>query len=199
MGEIKEVIVATGNIGKFREFQRILGEIGIRAIFPKDLGLSQNAEETGETFLENAYIKAREFTRITGLCCVADDSGLCVDALGGEPGIFSARYMEHHSQEEKNKAILERLRGVPREKRSAHFESAVCFCFNDEREPIFSVGRCYGFIGEEPRGSEGFGYDPIFYVGERSVAQLSPEEKDEISHRGKSIAGLIQKLKDINL
>lgn len=104
--------------------------------------------------------------------------------------------MDGASQEEKNRAILDRLKDVPREKRGAYFESAVCFCFNDEREPIFSVGRCEGYIGFLPKGENGFGYDPIFYVGEKSVAELSPEEKDKISHRGKSIKGLLKKLKE---
>lgn len=174
-------------------------EVGVEAVFPADVGEFVSPEETGTTFLENALIKAKNFSENSGLCCVADDSGLCIDALGGEPGIYSARFMEGLPQEEKNKAILEKLKDVPKEKRTAHFESAVCFYFNDGREPILSVGKCFGYIGKEPKGEGGFGYDPIFYVGEKSVAELSPKEKDSISHRGKSIAGLLEKLKDIEL
>ena len=193
-----KVIIATGNKEKFLEFKRIFEEIGVEAIFPKDINISIDTAETGKTFLENAKIKAEAFTKETGFSCVADDSGLCIDALGGEPGVYSARYLGKDTPYvEKNKIILERLLDIPIEERTAHFESAIYFSANNLEEPIYAIGTCKGYIGFEPRGENGFGYDPIFYVGEKSYAELSPKEKDSISHRGRALSCLKQKLSKI--
>lgn len=196
--ERKRIIVATGNRQKFLEFERIFKELGIEAIFPKDINISVETEETGTTFLENAKIKAQAFTKETNLPCVADDSGLCIDALGGEPGIYSARYLgKDRPYQEKNQIILDRLSDVPKEKRLAHFESAIYLSSPSEKEGIYAIGKCEGYIGFEPRGENGFGYDPIFYVGDKSYAEISSKEKDAISHRGRALNILKEQLSKI--
>jgi len=178
---------------KRAELQRILEPLGINVLTAGDIGLSlTDVEETGVTFEENAFLKADSGCRESSLPCIADDSGLMVNALNGEPGVYSARYAGEHGNDDKNnQKLLKNLEGVS--DRSAKFVSAVCCVFPDGRS--FTVrGECEGKIGFEKRGSGGFGYDPLFYVGEKSFAELSPEEKDKISHRGNALRALAEKL-----
>ena len=181
------MIIATHNAHKIEEFGRILAPLGITV---QTAELTE-AEETGTTFRENAYIKAKSACDETGLPCVADDSGLSIDYLNGEPGVYSARYAEPG----KRKAtVLEKLKGVPEEKRGAHFTSAIC-CVFPNGDVLTAEGTCEGTILSAPRGENGFGYDPVFRPDgfDRSMAELTMEEKNAISHRGKALAQFRQK------
>ena len=181
------MIIATHNAHKIEEFGRILAPLGITV---QTAELTE-AEETGTTFRENAYIKAKSACDETGLPCVADDSGLSIDYLNGEPGVYSARYAEPG----KRKAtVLEKLKGVPEEKRGAHFTSAIC-CVFPNGDILTAEGTCEGSILFAPRGENGFGYDPVFRPDgfDRSMAELTMEEKNAISHRGKALAQFKQK------
>ena len=156
-------------------------------------------EETGETFEENALIKARAVCKALNLPALADDSGLCVEALGGAPGVYSARFCGRHGDDKANNALLlEKLRGVPEQRRGAYFESCVAVCFPDGRE-ITASGRTYGSILEEEAGEGGFGYDPLFESAElgKSFGLASAEEKNAVSHRGKALRALAEKLKEL--
>ena len=188
-------IIATHNKKKCEEMHRILSPLGVEVYTAEMLGIElTDAEETGLTFAENAEIKALSGCRESGYPCIADDSGLCVDALGGEPGIYSARYSGGHGDDEANIVkLLGKLKDVPDEKRTAHFACAVCVCFPDGRE-ISLEGKCEGKIGYEKKGDGGFGYDPVFMVGEKSFAELTKEEKDAISHRGVALRELVKVL-----
>ncbi len=189
-------LIATHNRKKLDELKRILAPLGIEAVTASDIGTEiTEAEETGTTFAENARIKALSGSLETGLPCIADDSGLCIDALGGRPGVYSARYGGGHDVpfSEKINILLDEMKNIPDEERTARFVSDVCCVFPDGRE--FTVeGKCEGKIGFTPNGSGGFGFDPIFYVDGRSFADFSPEEKDAISHRGNSLRLLAEKL-----
>ncbi len=187
-------IIATHNKKKLAEMERILSPLGIEAVTDTMLGISlTDAEETGSTFSENAEIKAVSGMEESGYPCIADDSGLCVDFLGGEPGVYSARYSgEHGNDEENNKKLLANLKDVPYEKRTAYFASCICVAFPDG-EKLFAEGKCEGIIGFEKRGEGGFGYDPLFMVGEKSFAEMTKEEKDAVSHRGNAL----RKLKEL--
>lgn len=190
-----ELLVATGNRHKIEEFARILSPLGIKVLPPGDVGLSLDVEESGESFAQNARIKAEAFYKATGKPSVADDSGLCVDALGGRPGVHSARYQgEASSYAVKMAALLGELRDVPDERRTARFVCAIC-CVMGEGAIIECEEACEGFIAHAPSGDGGFGYDPLFLVDGGSFAALSPAEKDRCSHRGKALrafARLIQ-------
>ena len=192
-----QFIIATGNAHKLLELERILAPLGIDAVSTKAKGISlDDVEETGTTFEENAYLKAKAACDKTGLPAVADDSGLCVDALNGEPGVYSARYAgEDATDEQRYQKLLENLKDVPAEKRTARFVSAVC-CVWPSGESLTVRGECEGTIGSRPLGENGFGYDPVFMVGEKSFAQLSAEEKDAISHRGRALVKLQQALQE---
>ncbi len=189
--------IATKHAHKVIEFKRILEPMGIEVICESDLSFSlPDVEEDGTTFEENATIKAAFACEKTGLVSLADDSGLCVDALGGAPGIFSARYSGIHGDDkENNRKLLRELEGVPFEKRTARFVSAVACVFPDGRK--FTVtGKCEGHIDFEEKGENGFGYDPLF-IGEIGCFGLaSGEEKDKVSHRGKALALLREELKN---
>ena len=189
-----KIIIATHNKHKLAEMARILEPIGYEVVTDRDIGIElSDVEENGTTFLENARIKAEAGCRESGLICIADDSGLCVDALGGEPGVYSARYSGEHGNDAANNAkLLMKLENVADEKRTARFVCAICVSFPDGSE-ITAEGKCEGKIGYEHRGSNGFGYDPLFMVGEKSFAELSAEEKDAISHRGNAL----NKLKEL--
>lgn len=188
-----KLVVATNNQHKLVEFRRILEPIGFEILSQKEAGVHVNPEENGETFVTNAKIKALAVFEACGLPCVADDSGLCVDAMDGRPGVYSARYMgEDTPQEQKNAALLKELEGVAEEKRGAQFVSAIC-CVLAKDDIVECEGICRGSIGYEPLGEGGFGYDPIFMVDGRSYSELSGEEKDAISHRGVAL----RKLHDI--
>lgn len=188
-------IIATHNKKKLAEMQRILAPLGIKAVTDTMLGIElTDAEETGKTFSENAQIKAVSGCNESGYPCIADDSGLCVDALDGAPGVYSARYNGVHGDDEANIIkLLENLKDVPDDKRGAHFACAVCVAFPDGRK-IHVYGKCEGKIGYEKKGEGGFGYDPIFMVGDRSFAEYTSEEKDEISHRGNALRELVKVL-----
>jgi XTP/dITP diphosphohydrolase len=187
-----KLVLATRNSGKIIEFRRILEEIAPGAVelisvdqFP-DL---VDVEETGSTFEENSLLKARYTSKATGLPAIADDSGLCIDALGGAPGIFSARWAGKHGDDQANlEKVLEQLKDVPEEKRGAHFLCVASLVLPDGREHV-SEGRFDGSILRSAVGTNGFGYDPIFQPNGLAIssAQMSAEEKDLVSHRGKSL------------
>lgn len=186
-----KIIIATHNKHKLREMSRILSPMGYEVVTDTDLGIElSEVEENGESFLDNARIKSQAGCKESGYPCIADDSGLCVDALGGAPGVFSARYSGVHGDDDgNNRKLLAELEGVPTEKRTAHFACAICLSFPDGRE-VTATGKCEGYIGYEKKGSNGFGYDPLFMVGQRSLAEMSAEEKDAISHRGNALKEL---------
>ena len=186
-------IIATHNMKKQAEMQRILSPLGVEVLTAEMAGVTlTDVEETGATFEENAVLKAENGCRESGLPCIADDSGLSVDFLGGEPGVYSARYSGTHGDDEANiQKLLKKLEGVPEEKRTARFVSVVCVCFPDGRE-LTVDGKCEGKIGFEKHGDNGFGYDPVFMVGKKSFAELSAEEKDKISHRGNALRRLVR-------
>ena len=186
-------VIASNNKKKVEELRRILNPLGITAHTPAELGISlDDVEETGETFRENAEIKARAAMEKTGYSAIADDSGLCVDALGGRPGVYSARYSD--TDENKINKLISELIGTDNDDRSAHFECVICCCFRDG-ETLFAEGRCDGTIGYAPRGNNGFGYDPIFFVeGNKTFAELTDNQKDAISHRGRALKELSEKL-----
>lgn len=186
-----KLIIATNNKKKLAELQRILKPLGIDAVTAREAGVElDDVEETGTTFAENAFLKAYAAFRKTGTPSVADDSGLCVDALDGRPGVYSARYAgENATDEEKNSKLLAELEGVTEEKRTAHFSCAIC-CILSDGSKIEVEGRCEGKIAFEPCGDGGFGYDPVFVYEGKSYAQLSAEEKDAVSHRGQALRKL---------
>ncbi len=190
-------LLATHNLKKQAEMQRILSPLGIEVLTADMAGVAlTDVDETGETFRENAFLKADSGCRESGLPCIADDSGLCVDALGGAPGVYSARFSGVHGDDNANIAkLLAALKDVPDEKRTAHFACAVCVCFPDGRK-LELEGRCNGKIGYEKQGSDGFGYDPVFMVGARSFAQFTADEKDAVSHRGNALRKLCKALPD---
>ncbi|MBE6715921.1 MAG: RdgB/HAM1 family non-canonical purine NTP pyrophosphatase [Ruminococcaceae bacterium] len=193
-----DFLIATHNMKKREELHRIMSPLGINVFLDYEKGISlSDVEETGETFSENALLKARSGCIESGMPCIADDSGLVVDALDGRPGVYSARYMgENTPYPERMAHLVKELEGVPDEKRTARFVAVTACVFPDGRE--FTVeGTCEGKIGYEPRGTSGFGFDPIFYVGEKTFAELSAEEKDAISHRGNSLRALKEKLAEI--
>lgn len=192
-----KVFIATKNQKKLAELKRILIPMGLNAISESDLDYSlPDVEETGDTFEENALLKARSGCEHTGLISVADDSGLCVDALDGAPGVYSARYSgETGDDEDNNDKLLFELKDVPMEKRGAKYVSVIACVFPDGRE--FTVrGECHGCIGFERDGCGGFGYDPLF-IGEDGVvfARLTSEQKDAISHRGRSLEKFKEEIK----
>ncbi len=201
-----KVVAATGNDGKAKEIREILQDLQAEVVTMKEAGLFVEAEENGETFMENAIIKAKaaaemaaQSTEWREAIVMADDSGLVIDALNGEPGIYSARYMGYDtSYREKNHNLLGRLDGVEDEKRSARFVCAVAAVFPDGRI-LTAEGVMEGRIGYEERGINGFGYDPIFYLPEFgcSAAELSPEQKNSVSHRGKALRNMEKQLGDI--
>ncbi len=190
-----DFLIATHNLKKRDELQRILSPLGIHVLTADEAGVSlTDVEETGTTFEENALLKARSGAQEGNMPCIADDSGLCVDALDGAPGVYSARFAGEHGNDAKNNAkLLDLLKDTPQERRTAQFISAVACVFPDGRE--FTVrGACRGVIGYAEKGTGGFGYDPLFYVGERSFAEFTAEEKDAVSHRGNALRKLSAEL-----
>lgn len=193
-----DFLIATHNRKKQAEMQRMLGPLGISVKTADDLGIElTEVEENGITFAENARIKALSGCKESGLPCIADDSGLCVDYLGGAPGIYSARYSGGDDKQNNEKLLCE-LEGVEKEKRTAYFACSISCCFPDGRE-ITAEGKCFGYIGFEEQGNGGFGYDPLFITDKGCFGQLSAEEKDEISHRGNALRELKEKLQMENL
>lgn len=187
-----KIIFATSNPGKMSEIREIMQDLGVEILSMKEAGIEADIVEDGKTFEENALIKARTIRDLAGCLVLADDSGLEVDALNGEPGIYSARYMgEDTSYDLKNANIIERLFGMEDEGRSARFVCVIAAAFPDGTEET-RQGTIEGRIAYEPAGENGFGYDPIFYVPEYgcTTAQLSAEQKNEISHRGKALRAI---------
>ena len=192
----RKIVFATGNAGKMREIREILADMDLEVVSMAEIGADIEIEENGATFEENAVIKARAVGKVCGEIVLADDSGLEVDYLNKEPGIYSARYMgEDTSYEIKNQNIIDRLKGVPKEKRSARFVCAIAAAFANGEDCVVQ-GTIEGYIGWEPAGENGFGYDPIFYVDQYncSTAQLSMEIKNQLSHRGKALRAMKEKL-----
>lgn len=191
-------IMATNNSHKVIELSRILLPLGITVVSAKDAGvILDDVEETGMTFAENAFLKADAAFKKTGMPVVADDSGLCVDALDGRPGIFSARYGgEGSSDSDKNAKLLGELKEIDEDNRTAHFTCAIC-CILEDGTRIDVEGICNGKIAFEPHGDGGFGYDPIFMCGNKCYAQLSGEEKDAVSHRGIALRKLKTELEKL--
>lgn len=188
-------VIATHNQHKLAELQRILEPLGINAV-TADLN---EVEETGTTFAENAFLKADAACKETGMPAVADDSGLAVDALNGAPGVYSARYAgEGATDEDRNNKLLKALKDIPREKRTARFVSSVSCVFPDGFR-IAVEGTCEGWVGFEPKGTGGFGYDPVFMVGDRSYGEMDPSEKDRLSHRGRALILLKNELEKLSL
>ncbi|MBQ5735553.1 MAG: XTP/dITP diphosphatase [Lachnospiraceae bacterium] len=186
---MNRIVFATGNENKMKEIREILGDLNTEIISLKQAGIDVEIIEDGKSFEENALIKARAIWKETKGIVLADDSGLEVDYLNGEPGIYSARYLgEDTSYDIKNKAIIDRLEGVPDEKRTARFVCVIAAVFPDGTE-LTTRGTIEGIIGYEQKGDNGFGYDPIVYVPElkKTTAELSMEEKNEISHRGNAL------------
>ena len=194
----QKIVFATGNEGKMREVRLILQDLGFPVLSMKEAGVSLDIEENGTTFAENATIKARAVWEKTGGIVLADDSGLVVDYLGGEPGVYSARYLgEDTSYEIKNQAIIDRLADAKEEERTARFVSAIAAVLPDGSE-LVTEGTVEGLIVHEPAGNGGFGYDPIFYLPEYGVtsAEIPIEKKNEISHRGKALEAMKIKLRE---
>lgn len=198
---MRQIIFATGNTGKMREIRSILDDLRVPVLSMKEAGIQVDIEENGTSFEENALIKARAVAaaeEARGSVVLADDSGLEIDALNGEPGIYSARYLgEDTPYDVKNRELISRLEGVPEDRRTARFVCAIAAVLADGRE--FTVrGVIEGRIGYEQKGQGGFGYDPIFYVPEygKTTAEMSPEEKNRISHRGKALMLMKEVLKD---
>lgn len=186
---MKKLIFATGNENKMKEIRMILGDLDYEILSMKEAGIDADIVEDGKTFEENAIIKATAISKLSGCLVLADDSGLEVDYMDKMPGIYSARWMgEDTSYRIKNKAIIDKLEGVPDEKRTARFVCAIAAAFPDGRV-VTKRGTIEGIIGYEERGENGFGYDPIFFLPKygKTTAELSPEEKNQISHRGKAL------------
>ena len=197
MKKVNRILFATGNQGKMKEVREILADLGVEVISMREAGVSAEIVEDGETFEENAVIKARTIMELTGEVTLADDSGLEIDALGGEPGVYSARYMgEDTSYHIKNNDLIRRLSQVPRQQRTARFVCSIAAAFPDG-EIITTDGVIEGLIGYEEKGENGFGYDPIFVVPQLgcTTAQLSDEQKNEISHRGKALRKMKEELR----
>lgn len=194
---IDKIIFATGNEGKMKEVRMILKDLGLPVLSMKEAGVQADIVEDGTTFEENAKIKAVAVQKLTGALVLADDSGLEIDYLNKEPGIYSARYMgEDTPYSVKNANLISRLAGVPDEQRTARFVCAIAAAFPDG-EVLTTRGTIEGIIGYEERGENGFGYDPIFYLPEykKSTAELSPEEKNALSHRGRALCQMEEELR----
>ena len=195
--ELKKIVFATGNKGKVKEIQMILADLGVEVTTMKEEGIFVDVEENGTTYEENAMIKAREVAKYTDAIVMADDSGLEIDYLNKEPGIYSARYMgEDTSYRIKNGNLIDRLAGVPDEQRTARFVCAIAAVLPDGKE-LTTRGVIEGRIGYEEKGENGFGYDPIFYVPEfgKTTAELKEEEKNQVSHRGRALEIMKEELK----
>ncbi len=190
------IVIASGNAGKIEEIATLLAHLDVNIVPQSDYGVS-DADETGSTFEENAIIKARHAAAATGLSAIADDSGLAVDALDGRPGVYSARYAGVGSSDEQNiDKLLEELDGVADDQRTAAFHCIACFVLSVNAEPLLSRGSWRGRILDERRGTGGFGYDPVFLDPEsgKASAELSPQEKNARSHRGKALRALAELL-----
>ncbi|SEK23453.1 XTP/dITP diphosphohydrolase [Kosakonia sacchari] len=196
---MQKVVLATGNAGKVRELASLLNDFGLNVVAQTELGV-ESAEETGLTFIENAILKARHAAQVTGLPAIADDSGLAVDALQGAPGIYSARYSGVDATDQQNlEKLLDALKSVPDEHRTAQFHCVLVYLRHaDDPTPLVCHGCWPGMIAQQPAGSGGFGYDPIFFVPSegKTAAELTREEKSAISHRGQALKLLLEALRN---
>lgn len=197
---MKKIVLASNNAGKVREFRQLFAELDIEIVPQGELGVSE-AEEPHATFVENALAKARHAARVTGLPALADDSGICVAALAGAPGVYSARYAgEPRSDERNNQKLVAALQGEAN--RHAYYYAALVLVRHaDDPQPLIADGACHGQIVDTPRGEGGFGYDPYFLLPDlgKTVAQISADEKATISHRGRALRELIAKLREHGL
>jgi XTP/dITP diphosphohydrolase len=187
---VAKLLLATNNRGKAREYKSLLSGVPFELVTPAEVGITTDVEETGQSFEENARLKATTLAAESGLLTLADDSGLEVGALGGEPGTLSARYAgENASDADRVNYLLSKMQNVPEGKRQARFMCVIAIATPDGKVE-FCSGECHGVIAFEPKGNRGFGYDPIFYLPElgKAMAELPPEEKNKISHRGKAAA-----------
>ena len=194
-----KIVFATANEGKVKEIKEILKDFPIEVVSMKEMGITADIEEDGTTFEENSLIKARALSKLTGLPALADDSGLEVDYLNGEPGIYSARYLGRDTDYDyKNNYIINKLSEAQDKERSARFVCVISLVLPDGREFV-ERGVVEGLIGYEQKGENGFGYDPIFYLPEysKTSAELSPEEKNKISHRGKALSAMKKLIMDL--
>lgn len=195
-----KLVLASKNRHKLVELQTILGQLGLEVVLESEVGVDVDVEETGVTFEENAMLKARAVMEASGMAAIADDSGLMVDALDGAPGVYSARYGGKDSDQARTAYLLENLRGVPEEKRTARFVSAIACALPDGRI-VTARGTCEGKILFETRGDNGFGYDPVFYVPELGMtfAEADGERKNAISHRGNALKEFCKVWKETGL
>ena len=196
---MKKLVIASNNPGKLREFQAMLSPLGIEVLTQEQLGISE-AEEPHCTFIENALAKARHVSRESGLPALADDSGICVSALGGAPGVWSARYAgEPKSDTRNNEKLLHEMQGVA--DRRAHYYCVLVLVHHaDDPQPLIAEGEWHGEIAQEERGEGGFGYDPLFWLPQlgKMSSELTPDEKHALSHRGKAMEILLQRLNMAN-
>jgi XTP/dITP diphosphohydrolase len=193
---VNKLVIASGNPGKLREFQFLLEPLGIEVLTQAQLGIAE-AEEPHFTFVENALAKARHASRLSGLPALADDSGICVEALDGAPGVLSARYAgEPKSDQRNNEKLLRELQAVA-DRRAHYYCVLVLVRHADDPQPLIAEGEWHGEIGHAPRGDGGFGYDPLFWLPElgKTGAELDREQKHAISHRGKALKVLLERLK----
>ncbi|MCC8110530.1 MAG: XTP/dITP diphosphatase [Ruminococcus sp.] len=187
---MQKIVVASNNAGKLREIRSILEPFGFETLSQKQVGYELDVEETGTTFQENAAIKAQAVFDALHCAVIADDSGLVVDALDGAPGIYSHRFAGADATDaQRNNKLLEMLKDMPTEKRMAHFICAICYMDENGKQHFFE-GKCEGIIGTQLRGENGFGYDPLFYVGGKSMAEYSAAEKNQMSHRAEALRQL---------
>lgn len=197
---IRKIILSSGNKHKIKEIKNILNDMPFDIVSKDDMGFSDlDVVEDGETLEENAFKKAVELSKLTNGIIIADDTGLYVDALDGQPGVFSARYAgEHVSYVDNNELLLKNLKNIPIEKRTAYFKTVVAVVL-ENGERLMTEGICKGKIALEPRGENGFGYDPLFVVEgiDRTFSEMTDEEKNEISHRAKALLNLKEKLEEI--
>ena len=195
---VDKIVVASGNAGKLAEIRDVLADTDFELVAQSELGIA-DADETASTFVENALIKARHAARLSGLAALGDDSGLCVDALGGAPGLLSARYAGVHGDSAANIArLLDALRDVSENRRGAYFHCAIVLLRTaDDPAPLIAEGRWYGRILHAPRGNKGFGYDPVFLDlrHDASAAELDSAVKNHVSHRGQALARLRELLR----
>jgi XTP/dITP diphosphohydrolase len=195
---VRRIVLASGNPGKIREIGALLEPLAIEVVPQAALGIAE-AEEPHETFLENALAKARHASRAAGLPALADDSGLCVDALGGAPGVHSAHYAGHEGDRATRDARNNmKLLASLKDDRKAHYVCVIVLLEGETKAPLVAEGRWHGEIGRAPRGSNGFGYDPLFYIEalQKTAAELDPDTKNRVSHRGIALAKLLELLRE---
>ncbi len=190
-----KLIIASNNKGKIREYKQLLEPLGYEVVSQRESGIDVDIDENGETFEENAAIKARAIYGVSKTATLADDSGIVIDALGGQPGVHSARYGTPDLDDEgRTSLVLKNMQGVPDEKRTARYVAVIHFIDKSGKE-ISVRGECEGIIGHSPVGKNGFGYDPIFIYGDKTFAQHTEEFKNSVSHRANALKQLIEKLK----